>query len=429
MQALAAKRPSDASSKHARGGATTSSRRQPHARHPTDPLVLRRKPGCACGGGCPHCRAEHELEETLQTKLRIGAPDDRYEREADRVANEVMRMPEPDKDVCVRTKPLISPLVHHRDEKRVEELVQADAGPRGASVVSAHAATGIATLRGGGRPLPARAFFEWRFGRDFSGVRVHTGAQAAEAAQSVNARAFTVGTDVVFGAGEYAPGTSDGRRLLAHELTHVVQQGTPQLYPMGMYVQRQIGDLSNPRFSGEPRLEETFDNRRIIAVGSCGDHVRLIQEALLDLGFTLPKFGADCDFGSETQKAVASFQAQNGAVIDGVVGSETIGLLDTLAPVGSPPANECPPCPEPPPPPPQPLEPPPRVVPRVGPPFRPIPEIDPLCRLKCSLAFEDCMDQGGDHNQCIGQLTFCLISCPPSPEILPPGRQPGPITI
>lgn len=78
-----------------------------------------------------------------------------------------------------------------------------------------------------GQPLDAgtRAFMEPRFGQDFSQVRVHTDAKAAESTQAVNAVAYTVGRNVVFGAGQYAPGTSEGRRLMAHELTHVVQQG------------------------------------------------------------------------------------------------------------------------------------------------------------------------------------------------------------
>jgi hypothetical protein len=81
-------------------------------------------------------------------------------------------------------------------------------------------------LKGGGRPLSANkhAFFEPCFGRDFSQMRVHSDAQATESARGVNARAFTIGQEVVFGAGQYAPGTSQGRRLMAHELTHVVQQ-------------------------------------------------------------------------------------------------------------------------------------------------------------------------------------------------------------
>ena len=81
-------------------------------------------------------------------------------------------------------------------------------------------------LRSPGQALDAgtRAFMEPRFGYDFSQVRVHADAKAAESAQAVNALAYTVGRDVVFGEGEYEPGTSEGRRLLAHELTHVVQQ-------------------------------------------------------------------------------------------------------------------------------------------------------------------------------------------------------------
>jgi outer membrane protein OmpA-like peptidoglycan-associated protein len=81
-------------------------------------------------------------------------------------------------------------------------------------------------LRSNGQPLDAgtRAFMEPRFGRDFTGVRVHTDTRAAESARAVSARAYTVGQDVVFGAGQYAPRTAAGKRLLAHELTHTVQQ-------------------------------------------------------------------------------------------------------------------------------------------------------------------------------------------------------------
>jgi hypothetical protein len=82
-------------------------------------------------------------------------------------------------------------------------------------------------LRSPGQPLDlaTRALFEPRFGHDFSQVRVHTDAKAAESARAINALAYTTGWDVVFGAGQYTPETSTGRRLLAHELAHVVQQG------------------------------------------------------------------------------------------------------------------------------------------------------------------------------------------------------------
>lgn len=84
----------------------------------------------------------------------------------------------------------------------------------------------INTLKGGGQPLPesVRAFFEPRFGYDFSRVRIHAGDRAADVARVVNARAFTLGWDIMFGTGQFATGTNTGQRLLAHELTHVVQQ-------------------------------------------------------------------------------------------------------------------------------------------------------------------------------------------------------------
>src|SRR5215213_1966192 len=81
-------------------------------------------------------------------------------------------------------------------------------------------------LRSPGQPLDAntRAFMEPRFGHDFGRIQVHADSQAAESARAVNALAYTVGQDVVFGAGQYAPGTTEGRRLLAHELAHAMQQ-------------------------------------------------------------------------------------------------------------------------------------------------------------------------------------------------------------
>ncbi len=84
----------------------------------------------------------------------------------------------------------------------------------------------VDNLKGGGEPLPeaTRAYFEPRLGHDFDDVRVHTDAQAAESAREIGATAFTTGRDIVFGSGKYAPATVEGKRLLAHELTHVVQQ-------------------------------------------------------------------------------------------------------------------------------------------------------------------------------------------------------------
>ena len=99
-------------------------------------------------------------------------------------------------------------------------------GPGPTPEVTPHLHAQVTRLQTGGRPLPAslRAFFEPRFGCDFSGVRIHTDAEAAASARSVRALAYTLGGDISFGPGQYAPASARGRKLLAHELTHVVQQ-------------------------------------------------------------------------------------------------------------------------------------------------------------------------------------------------------------
>nr|CAI64369.1 hypothetical protein [uncultured archaeon] len=176
----------------------------------------------------------------LQAKLRIGQPGDVYEQEADRVADAVMRMPEPgvqrqvepeeEEEEVLQTKLLvdhITPLVQRQvEEEEEEEMLQAKSRKDATPEVSNDLESQINAIKGGGRPLAKseRAYFDPRFGADFSQVRVHSDAQAVESTQVLNARAYTLGQDVVFGAGQYAPGTSEGRRLMAHELTHVIQQ-------------------------------------------------------------------------------------------------------------------------------------------------------------------------------------------------------------
>lgn len=169
---------------------------------------------------------------TLQAKLKIGQPGDRYEQEADRVANAVMRMPEPGQASISEKSALINPEclkcdeeLHRKPLEEEEEKLQTKTASDQVPELNAEQEAHINGLQGKGQPLPesVSAFFEPRFGYDFSQVRVHTDAKAAEA---VNARAFTLGNSVVFGEGEYAPETSSGRRLIAHELTHIIQQGS-----------------------------------------------------------------------------------------------------------------------------------------------------------------------------------------------------------
>ncbi len=165
----------------------------------------------------------------LQTKLTVSAPGDQSEQEADRVAEQVMRMPLRESEpVGQHTAP---PATLQRkcgacaEEEEEGKLLRKESGAGPTTNAPAPAAVGD-VLRSSGRPLDAetRAYFEPRFGLDFGDVRVHTDAAAADSARSVDARAYTVGRDIVFGGGGYEPRTDEGRRLIAHELTHVLQQ-------------------------------------------------------------------------------------------------------------------------------------------------------------------------------------------------------------
>ena len=200
----------------------------------TDAIVLQRMSACPCGGGCPSCVGDM----VIQPKLRIGEPGDRYEREADRVADDVMRMSEPRtpeklatyrqaqgvqvQRLCIRYDEELHRQVMDEEEKTLQAKEMSSLTPQ----VTPSLASQINTLQDRGRPLPEsmRAFFEPRFGYDFSHVRIHTDTQATRATHGLNARAFTIGHHIVFGVGQYDPARSEGRRLLAHELTHVIQQ-------------------------------------------------------------------------------------------------------------------------------------------------------------------------------------------------------------
>jgi hypothetical protein len=190
----------------------------------------------------------------IQAKVKVGQPNDIYEQEADRVADEVMRMPEPqvqrqeeeekkkEEEKLIQTKTLseqITPLVQRQAEEKEEEeeeILQTKENPGLTPGVIPDLEARIQSLKSGGQPLPEanRWFMERRFGIDFSGVRLHTDSDAAQMSRELNAQAFTIGRDIYFGVGKYSPSTSSGKRLLAHELTHVVQQDDYQATPMLM---------------------------------------------------------------------------------------------------------------------------------------------------------------------------------------------------
>ncbi|HEX6622562.1 MAG TPA: DUF4157 domain-containing protein [Pyrinomonadaceae bacterium] len=244
-------------------------------------LTLQRKAACACGGSCPRCAEESE-HAVLQTKLRIGTPGDEYEREADRVADAVTSLPELH-TATVETLSAHASSATHSDGSVARRYTPCGVGDEVARVD---------LVPGGGEPLApsAKALFEPRFGHDFGNVRVHTDPRAADSARRMNALAYTFGRDIVFGAGMYEPGTPWGRKLLAHELAHVVQQSGGGAAtgavnrPAPLHVQRQATDpdLSGPCSDDrseniiEPAFTEARRWRRLTAawLEAHLDHIR-----------------------------------------------------------------------------------------------------------------------------------------------------------
>lgn len=187
---------------------THAAQAKPASSSPHVGLLLQRK--CACGSPTPSLTgecAQCTRKKRLQTKLTVGASNDPLEKEADRVADEVLAAPAhyPVSDL----RPPIQGLTEH-------STAGSDPAPVSVDPV----------LASWGEPLEVelRQDMEQRFGHDFSRVRVHSGAAAEQSAQDVNAIAYTAGNHIVFNRGKFAPSSSEGKRLLAHELTHVVQQ-------------------------------------------------------------------------------------------------------------------------------------------------------------------------------------------------------------
>ncbi|MBN2007099.1 MAG: DUF4157 domain-containing protein [Anaerolineae bacterium] len=172
----------------------------------------------------------------VQTKLTVSEPGDEYELEADNVAEQVMKMPAPatppppptdgdddagGEDPRNRNRPAALNRYVQRSP------IQRSSDGIGGNEVDSGVESRIQNMQRGGTPMPQteRNFFESRMGVDLSNVKVHNDSEAAATSEELNAQAYTVGSNIAFGAGKYAPGTTAGRRLMAHELTHVVQQG------------------------------------------------------------------------------------------------------------------------------------------------------------------------------------------------------------
>ena len=214
------------------------------------PAARKTRPGCHAIELAHHAQRKeiHNIIHSTgaQTKLTIGQSNDKYEHEAGRVADEAMRMPNPQGHTGLSVSsqpppqsPRIQPIqiqrmcpeceeeqALQRQPEEEEEELQAKEMSGQTPKVTPNVEFRINSLKGEGQQLDSvtRSFFEPRFGHDFSQVRVHADSAASETAKAINARAYTVGNNVVFADGQFDSHNLEGQKLLAHELTHVVQQ-------------------------------------------------------------------------------------------------------------------------------------------------------------------------------------------------------------
>lgn len=227
----------------------------------TQSLVQRESGADAAAGllSLQHSVGNRAVQKLIQAKkLIVGPAHDKYEDEADRVANQVTKNDRAKEGGALQRKSVgetITPLVRNEkalknDGRLTRKAAEAAGGGAGFSVGSGFSRR-LADNRGGGSPLPAetRVEMESKFGVDFKPVRIHTGSDAAKLTQSVKAEAFTTGRDIYMNGGKYQPHSSPGKHLLAHELTHVVQQSAG--------VQRS-GELGEARETGQLNRKKIY---------------------------------------------------------------------------------------------------------------------------------------------------------------------------
>ncbi|MBD2534948.1 DUF4157 domain-containing protein [Nostoc flagelliforme FACHB-838] len=202
----------------------------------------------------------------LQTRLTVNQPGDIYEQEADRVAGQVMqRMSESVNRQSIQREAL----PEEKDQLQMKSLadsitpvVQRKGG--GGIAATSELETSIQQARGGGQLLSddIRQPMEQAFGTDFSSVKIHTDSRSDHLNQSVQARAFTTGQDIFFRQGEYSPGSDGGKELLAHELTHVVQQNGGAVQPKSIPDQGvKNNKIQTKAFLTSPSIEQPIQRR------------------------------------------------------------------------------------------------------------------------------------------------------------------------
>ncbi len=257
----------------------------------------------------------------IQPKLEVGRPNDRFEQEADAVAEKVISGESQIQRKCAACE--------EEDKVQMKPLVQLkDTSSESGKQVQPWIQQQIESSRGGGQPLPdeTRTFMESGIGADFQNVNIHTSGEAVQMNRELGAKAFTVGNDIYFNTGQYSPETGEGKRLLAHELTHTVQQGAASTS-----IQR---DLATPDPGVELPQDDLTESEKAEAIRF---NRRRYDER--NTGMIQDIVGADVtgEWNEESVLAVAAVQEQFFFDKDGKVGIETFRFLtEELALEGAP---------------------------------------------------------------------------------------------
>jgi hypothetical protein len=272
------------------------------------PTATDRNPPQPARPGAGHRTGERT---SATTEVRAARQHDALEHEADRAADQISAHVEQPAGA--------------RDALRVTRSAAGDSDSAGVQPLPTAAKRALASP---GRVIEPglRLEMEGRFGQDFSRVRVHDDTVAGESARALHANAFTVGRDLFFDSGRFAPATRAGRHLLAHELTHVVQQGGRA--GSGGMLQRDAKEDS-PRFGGDTGLASVNTGASKITMGASGLAVTKLQQALVDLGY-LPAGGATGSFDAATHAAVLKFQTDKGVAPSGEFDKATLAKLHTI---------------------------------------------------------------------------------------------------
>lgn len=306
---------------------------------------------------------QYRSQPVIQPKLKIGQPGNKYEQEADAVANQVMRMSEGEslrmqpmeeeeemmqmqpleEEELLQTKIQLQPIEEEEEELMMKKIPghiqkfensQSQASPETSSLINKTA--------GGGQTMNPGIKKEMgnKIGANFQNVKIHNDSNAHQMSQNLGAKAFTVGNDIYFNEGGYSPSSSTGKQLLAHELTHVVQQN----HGISKKIQRMIGDghdLTSPRFATDTTLQNIYDGTGTLKNGDENESVRKVQHGIHDSGIRFRGHGIDGKFGDLTQRWVIRFQTRNRITGDpaGEVGDATIEKLDQLYPATALPAT------------------------------------------------------------------------------------------